>query len=105
MTTKERVEEFRSGLFEYVDEYFPKIEPFKGNKGRGEAIVIVGMAVVEFTKALKETEEGVIERKQEVLDRMNHYYLQMDGSMDFPNSREGDLLKMVYDELLKSINK
>jgi hypothetical protein len=33
---------------------------------------------------------------QEVLDRMHHFYLQIDGSMKWPNSAEGDLLRMVY---------
>ncbi len=34
--------------------------------------------------------------KQEILDRMNHFYRQTDGSFIFPNSAEGDLLKMAF---------
>src|SRR3982750_3172616 len=33
---------------------------------------------------------------QEILDRMAYFYKQTDGTYDFPNSAEGDLLKMVY---------
>lgn len=36
------------------------------------------------------------ELRREILDRMNHFYRQTDGSMKFPNSCEGDLLKMAY---------
>jgi hypothetical protein len=36
------------------------------------------------------------ELRREILDRMNHFYRQVDGSMKFPNSCEGDLLKMAH---------
>ncbi len=33
---------------------------------------------------------------QEVIDRINYFYLQTDGSLKFPNSADGDILRMVY---------
>ena len=33
--------------------------------------------------------------QQEIKDRLNHFYRQTDGSFSFPNSAEGDLLKLV----------
>jgi hypothetical protein len=33
---------------------------------------------------------------REIIDRLNYFYLQTDGSMKFPNSAEGDILKMVH---------
>jgi len=38
--------------------------------------------------------------KQEIIDRMNYFYRQTDNSMKFPNSAEGDLLKMIYKFLM-----
>lgn len=32
---------------------------------------------------------------KEVKDRIDYFYLQIDGTFDFPNNKEGDLLKMV----------
>ena len=32
----------------------------------------------------------------EILDRMYYLYRQMDGSVKFQSSAEGDILKMVY---------
>lgn len=37
--------------------------------------------------------------KQEILDRMKHFYGQTDGSFKWPNSAEGDLLRMVHQHL------
>lgn len=36
------------------------------------------------------------ELEQEIKDRMTHFYGKTDGSFDFPNSREGDVLKLVH---------
>ena len=33
---------------------------------------------------------------KEIQARMTHFYAQTDGTMNFPNSAEGDLLKMVH---------
>jgi len=32
----------------------------------------------------------------EIRNRMRHFYAQTDGTMRFPSSAEGDLLKMVH---------
>ena len=32
-------------------------------------------------------------RHQEIIDRVHYMYLQTDGTIEFPNSFEGDLLK------------
>jgi hypothetical protein len=42
--------------------------------------------------------------QKEINDRINYFYLQIDGNYDFPNSKEGDLLKMV-NKLLKMKDK
>ena len=34
--------------------------------------------------------------KQEIEDRLSYFYKQIDGSYNFPNSAEGDILKMVH---------
>jgi hypothetical protein len=39
---------------------------------------------------------------QEIQDRMRHFYGQTDDTMNFPNSAEGDLLKMVHVMLSKT---
>ena len=36
----------------------------------------------------------------ELIDGMNYFYKQVDGSMSFPNNAEGDLLKMAYSLLI-----
>lgn len=36
---------------------------------------------------------------QEVRDRIDYFYLQTDGTYNFPNSAEGDLIKMVHEQL------
>jgi len=36
------------------------------------------------------------ELAQELRDRMQHFYGQTDGTMKFPNSVDGDLLRMVH---------
>lgn len=41
--------------------------------------------------------------QQEIKDRINYFYLQIDGSYDFPNSKEGDLLKMVNKMLVMKV--
>ena len=33
---------------------------------------------------------------QEIADRLKVFYMQIDETYEFPNSREGDLLKMVH---------
>ena len=33
---------------------------------------------------------------KEIQARMTYFYAQTDGTMNFPNSAEGDLLKMVH---------
>ena len=56
-------EEIKNELIDLVDEYFPKIKPLGGNKGRGEAMVIVALAlglfdnimVQEIKRAKRET--------------------------------------------------
>ena len=39
------------------------------------------------------TKEGA---RVEILDRMKYHYFKTDGTYEWPNSAEGDLLKMVY---------
>jgi hypothetical protein len=44
------------------------------------------------------------ELRREILDRMNYFYRKTDGSMNFPNSCEGDLLKMIHKFLYQPSN-
>jgi len=49
----------------------------------------------EYTRlAISETLKE--SRVNELIDRCNHYYKKTDGSMSWPNTREGYILKMVY---------
>jgi hypothetical protein len=38
---------------------------------------------------------------KEIEDRLNYFYLQTDGTMNFPNSAEGDILKLVFQYINK----
>ena len=49
---EEKLYEIQEELTDKVDEYFPKIKPQGVNEGRGEAIVIVGIALYRFRKLL-----------------------------------------------------
>ena len=40
-----------------------------------------------------ETKEGILD---EVVDRLNYFYRRIDGTLVFPNSPDGDILRMVY---------
>ncbi|EKK0951787.1 hypothetical protein PKB68_002996, partial [Enterococcus faecalis] len=42
-------------------------------------------------------------RHQEIIDRVYYMYLQTDGTIEFPNSFEGDLLKIAYGTAVQSI--
>lgn len=42
-------------------------------------------------------------RHQEIIDWVHHMYLQTDGTIEFPNSFEGDLLKIAYGTAVQSI--
>ncbi|HAP5383585.1 TPA: hypothetical protein IUZ93_001820 [Enterococcus faecalis] len=44
-------------------------------------------------------------RHQEIIDRVHHMYLQTDGTIEFPNSFEEDLLKIAYGTAVQSIKK
>ena len=39
--------------------------------------------------------------EQEIKYRINHSYKQIDGTYKFPNSAEGDLVKLVYKYLVE----
>ena len=51
-------------------------------------------------------EKGREERRkefEEVKNRLEYFYLQTDGTMNFPNSAEGDIFKIIYKILNLSI--
>ena len=52
------IEQLKQELFDMVDEYYPKIEPIKGNKGRGEAMVIVATAIIGVKRIIAENLKG-----------------------------------------------
>ena len=41
------------------------------------------------------------ELEKEINDRLFHFYAKTDGTFDFPNSAEGDLLKLVNEYMKK----
>jgi hypothetical protein len=41
------------------------------------------------------------ELEKEINDRLFYFYGQTDGTFDFPNSAEGDLLKLVNEYMMK----
>ena len=50
---KKELEKIQDKLVDEIEKYFPKIKSKGKNKGRGEACVIVAVAMVEFKKLLK----------------------------------------------------
>ncbi len=50
---EKELEEIKDELLDMVNEYFPKIKPEGINEGRGEAAVIVGLALSRFQGLLK----------------------------------------------------
>lgn len=42
------------------------------------------------------------QKAQEILDRVHYMYLRTDGTIEYPNSYDGDLLKIAY-ELAKKV--
>lgn len=48
---------------------------------------------------MKRTKE---ELEKEINDRLFYFYGQTDGTFDFPNSAEGDLLKLVNEYMKKT---
>jgi hypothetical protein len=42
--------------------------------------------------------------ERELLDRLQHFYGKTDGTMDFPNSLDGDMLKLTYKFLTREDN-
>ena len=47
---------------------------------------------------MKRTKE---ELEKEINDRLFYFYAQTDGTFNFPNSAEGDLLKLVNEYMMK----
>ncbi|WP_430597326.1 hypothetical protein [Enterococcus sp. AZ177] len=45
------------------------------------------------------TEKTIEWYQKELGDRFQHFYMQLDGSYNFPNSLEGDLLRMTHNML------
>lgn len=60
---------------------------------------LTGYALIESVKPEEPISEKA-ELAREIQARMVHFYGQTDGTMKFPSSAEGDLLKMVH-KLLK----
>ena len=44
-----------------------------------------------------------MDKRQEFLDRCTHFYLQTDGTYKWPNSCEGDLLKMAHKKFTEQL--
>jgi hypothetical protein len=65
-----KVNKIQEELTDKVDEYFPKIKPNGLNKGRGEAMVLVGIAIarasIAFSSLLKRAyHQGVKDERAE----------------------------------------
>lgn len=86
-------------LIDLVDEYFPKIKPLGGNKGRGEAMVLVARALILFDHALTKARDEEREKLYEFEQKVNQYDISSDGIDD-----DNEMLKrLIVDcrELLK----
>ena len=67
--------------------------------------IISFLDLEEFlSESIEQAKEEEREKFKEVQDRMMYFYLQIGGKYLFPNSKEGDLLKMVH-ELLNNQDK
>jgi len=55
--------------------------------------------VFDGENARETSNQERINQRQEILDRINYFYRQVDGTHAWPNSAEGDILKMVYNFL------
>lgn len=61
-------EQIKNELIDLVDEYFPKIKPQGGNKGRGEAMVLIARILISFDKFISQAiSEAREEEKQKHL--------------------------------------
>ena len=67
-TINKIIEEIKHELLDKVDEYFPKIKPQGRNEGRGEAAVIVGIALARFTEALEKAIQEATQFTEDELD-------------------------------------
>ncbi|MFA5036139.1 MAG: hypothetical protein WC479_03090 [Candidatus Izemoplasmatales bacterium] len=59
---EDKLDKLKEELLDRVDEFFPKIKPNGGNKGRGEAVVLVGLALAGFYKLLSSERQRLIEK-------------------------------------------
>ena len=69
---KDKKEEIKEKLIDLVDKYFPKINPEGGNRGRGEALVIIGIALAELEKALSQKEKEVRQELKKKIPKMDY---------------------------------
>jgi len=44
------------------------------------------------------------EKMQEVLNRITYYYSKTNGTNEYPNSREGDLISLMYKAIMQLLN-
>ena len=56
-------EELKDELLDKIEEYFPK-----GIKGRGEAAVIVGLAMAKFSNILSKERTQLLEQVREIIE-------------------------------------
>lgn len=57
MNIQSKIEKIKEELLDLVDKYYPKVKPKGINEGRGEAAVIVGVAMVRFTTLIEKVRE------------------------------------------------
>jgi len=105
----EMIEEIKNELIDKVDEYFPKIKPQGVNKGRGEAMVIVGIALARFEEALKVHTSRIVGINLDGLEWTidgQHYYI--DGASVTEDRFVVEVMlrsKLSKDDILKAIKK
>ena len=76
-------------------------ESHADNKTLGHEVSKLYKGVVSYTEENKQLEADLAEIKeqcrfQEIIDRVNYKYLKTGGTIEYPNSYEGDVLKIAY---------
>ena len=95
-------EQIKNELIDLADEYFPKIKPQGGNKGRGEAMVIVARALSSFDKIMA---QEIKNARKEVLNqiRKNIDKHKCDFNFDFEKQKFKHKSYVALEDILREL--
>jgi hypothetical protein len=85
--TKSKSQVLKEELIDLVDEYFPKIKPLGGNKGRGKAMVLMVRALILFEFSLTQQKSEMLKTISDKLFSLqdefdNRYSLDLWNALD-----------------------